>query len=115
MLQRGRQVAVWFLMLMFATYYVDVTFFQHSHIINGVTIVHSHFHNKAHPQSGTHSANELTMISTLSDFQSAGVAAFGAVTGLFVLLGAVGGAIPPGGVCLRPAFFFSLRAPPLSF
>jgi hypothetical protein len=94
---------------------VDITFFQHSHIINGVTIVHSHFHNDTHTQSGSHGVNELTMISTLSDFQSFQAGLFYIAIGLFVLLGMVGGVIVADRICLRLAFHFSLRAPPCFF
>lgn len=41
-----------------------------SHVINGVTIVHSHFHGKTHKQTGTHSESELTLMSVLSFFHS---------------------------------------------
>jgi hypothetical protein len=115
MLQRGKQISICFLLLVFTTYYVDITFFQHSHIINGVTIVHSHFHSNAHTQTESHSVNELTMISTLSDFQSAQVAILGVAIGLFVLVGTVMGVIPGDKVIVRPAFHPSLRAPPSVF
>lgn len=54
----------------FIGYFSDVTFFSHSHIINGVTIVHSHyFHkqtspgNSSEPVKHTHSNQVLTLIS----------------------------------------------------
>ena len=58
------------LIVIFTFYYANVCFFYHNHIINGTTIVHSHFHDKDHTQSGTHSTSELTLISALSVFQS---------------------------------------------
>jgi hypothetical protein len=91
---------------------VDITFFQHSHIINGVTIVHSHFHSKAHAQTGLHSVNELTMISTLSDLQSPQVAIAGVAISLFVLLSAVVDVIPDNKLIVQTVFHTSLRAPP---
>ena len=32
-----------FFLVLFWGYFADITFFTHSHIIHGVTIVHSHF------------------------------------------------------------------------
>lgn len=58
------------LLALYIGYYFSVTSFTHSHIINGVTIVHSHFHTQNHIQKGTHSENEITLISELSAFQS---------------------------------------------
>ena len=56
------------LLLLFATYYVQVNFFVHSHIVNGVTIVHSHMHRSSHQDTDTggHSTKELTIISSLN-------------------------------------------------
>lgn len=65
-----RQVISCVLVVVFALYYANISFFYNSHVINGVTIVHSHFHGKNHEQSDTHSENELKLISVLSFFQS---------------------------------------------
>ena len=56
------------LLLLFATYYVQVNFFVHSHIVNGVTIVHSHMHRSTHhdTDTGGHSETELTIIASLN-------------------------------------------------
>jgi hypothetical protein len=54
------------LLLIFMSYYVNISFFYHYHIINGVTIVHSHIYAGQHPVTGTHTTNELTLISELS-------------------------------------------------
>ncbi|MDD4659822.1 MAG: hypothetical protein PHF73_04035, partial [Massilibacteroides sp.] len=67
---KSRQILSVFFILVFALYYADICFFYHSHVINGATIVHSHFHSKAHTQTGTHSESELTLISALSVLQS---------------------------------------------
>ena len=32
-----------FLLALFLSYYGSITFFSHYHVVNGVTIVHSHF------------------------------------------------------------------------
>ncbi len=66
--QCKRTVAV-VLLTIFTAYYVNVTFFYHCHTINGVTIVHSHVHNKNHLTTQT-SESEVTLISALSLFQT---------------------------------------------
>ena len=67
-----RQIISTFLLVLFVTYYVDISFFEHTHIINGVTIVHSHFHNSAHEKTptGGHTTTEITLIAISSLFQS---------------------------------------------
>lgn len=112
MLQRCKQIIVYLMLLIFTTYYVNITFFQHSHIINGVTIVHSHFHNKAHAQTGTHSTIELTMIAMLSAFHSLQASAGFVAIMLFTFLCGVILAAANYAVISLPAFHYSLRAPP---
>lgn len=61
-----------FFLALFLSYYADITFFTHSHIINGVTIVHSHFSygsssdNSGNPQRHSHSNLSLTLIAQAS-------------------------------------------------
>lgn len=64
-----------FFLALFLSYFTDITFFTHSHIINGVTIVHSHFFCETssaskpeQPQSHSHSANALTLISHVTSW-----------------------------------------------
>ncbi len=56
------------MLLLFVAYYGDAALFYHTHIINGVTIVHSHMHNSHHHDSsdGSHSDSQITLISTLN-------------------------------------------------
>lgn len=70
MLQKNKQIITRILFTVFTFYYVNVCFFTHTHIVNGTTIVHSHIHNKAHAQTGTHNDSELTLIASLSAFQT---------------------------------------------
>lgn len=53
----------------FVFYYVDVNFFCHPHVINGSTIVHSHFHGRHHGDTpdGHHSTSEITLIAQLTN------------------------------------------------
>ena len=62
------RTAAMVLLLLFATYYVQVNFFVHSHIVNGVTVVHSHMHRSSHhdTDTGGHDSTELTLIATLN-------------------------------------------------
>jgi len=53
---------------LFAGYYAGITFFPHTHIINGVTIVHSHIHADSHhdTNSGEHTEQCITLIAAIS-------------------------------------------------
>lgn len=56
------------MLLAFSSYYVSATLFTHSHILNGVTIVHSHIHGDVHHTTapdGGHSAHQVTLIALL--------------------------------------------------
>lgn len=61
-----------FLLALFLSYYGSITFFSHYHVVNGVTIVHSHFFCGHTDSNGaadhSHSAKELTLIAHLSNF-----------------------------------------------
>ena len=63
-----------FLLALFLSYYGSITFFSHYHVVNGVTIVHSHFfcgHADADGKANhTHSPKELTLIAYLTTFIS---------------------------------------------
>ncbi|MDL2224450.1 hypothetical protein LJB92_03965 [Bacteroidales bacterium OttesenSCG-928-M06] len=112
MLQKKKQILAGILVFLFAFYYVNVSFFYHSHTINGNTISHSHFHNKAHSQAGTHNANEILLISTLSHFQSLQATVCFVAIGLFLLavtIFRIGSEQKPVSVILT---HFNLRAPP---
>lgn len=59
-----------FFLALFVSYFADINFFTHNHIINGVTIVHSHFSYNTPdssspdtPQNHNHSNNALNLIS----------------------------------------------------
>jgi len=69
---RPKQVIAAFLLVIFALFYTDITMFQHTHVINGITIVHSHFHTSSHEKTptGGHTATEITFIAINSLFQT---------------------------------------------
>jgi hypothetical protein len=86
MLQRNKQIVARILILIFSFYYANIGFFYHTHIIKGAAIVHSHFHSKAHAQTGTHGTGELRLISILLVFQSLQAASCIAGSGIFFVL-----------------------------
>jgi hypothetical protein len=112
---KSKQLISCLLIVIFALYYANICFFYHSHIINGVTIVHSHFHGEAHSQAGTHSSSELTLISMLSSFHSLQASLCFAGLVIFLLLQAIIRPLFKGNVIPKPVTCVSLRAPPLSF
>ncbi|MGQ9846149.1 MAG: hypothetical protein ACUVQP_01425 [Bacteroidales bacterium] len=61
----------YFLLILFLGYFVSISSFTHTHIINGIAIVHSHPYNpfsKNKPVDHQHSANEFVLIHFLSHF-----------------------------------------------
>ena len=69
---RIKQIIASAFIVLFAVYYTDITFFEHTHIINGVTVVHSHFYNNKHTKTptGGHSTTEITFFAVNSLFQT---------------------------------------------
>ncbi len=62
-----------FLLLLFINYYGSITLFPHYHLVDGVTIVHSHPHknNSESPQSDHHHNNNgLVFIQLISSLQT---------------------------------------------
>lgn len=113
MSQRARRIIGVITVAIFALYYANICFFYHGHIVNGVTIVHSHFHDKAHPLTDTHSESQLTLISALSLFQSCAPALFFAALALFLSLTAVLLVPEIRAIASQTVFHRSLRAPPV--
>jgi hypothetical protein len=73
------------LLTLFVFHYANISFFYHSHTINGLLISHSHVHNSDHAKNGTHTVGEFSLISILSDFQSSKAATGLVGIGLFLL------------------------------
>ncbi len=71
MRQRLREISAYFLLALFASYYVSTSFFPHTHIVDGKTVVHSHIY---FPSGGDkvgghqHSIQALGTIFSLSHF-----------------------------------------------
>lgn len=60
--------------MLFSFYTCSITFFTHTHIIGGVTIVHSHFYKTDAEGNPTHehTGAEIQLIHTLSSFYTFG-------------------------------------------
>lgn len=67
---RKRKIIVGIWVCLFALHYVNVSSFYHSHWINKFLISHSHFYGGDHAKTGTHTAEELSLIATLSSIQT---------------------------------------------
>ena len=90
MSQRKKQILAGALVFLFALYYANSHFFYHTYTKDGVTVTHSHIHDKAHAQNGSHSQGELSLISFLSTFQSfQALICFFGIGGLFLLFTAI--------------------------
>lgn len=61
-----------FLLLLFIFYSASINFFYHTHVINGVTIVHSHLYSGDENGNPTHehSGSQLQLIHQLSVFHA---------------------------------------------
>ena len=72
------------LLTLFVVYFTGTTFFPHTHIINGITVVHSHPYSAT--EHHTHSASSVQLIQLLSSLIfSVSLAVFLAKT-LWILL-----------------------------
>ena len=71
-----------FLLLLFIAYWGGLTLFTHSHVVNGVIIVHSH------PFKGQHEHTEVQLetIFFLSSFVASSLSALLSATPIFLIL-----------------------------
>jgi len=77
-----------FLLTIFLGFYASITLFSHTHIINGVTIVHSHAYKTGKdgkPISHNHSEKEYSLIQLLSNITTTFATGF-VVLGIILLL-----------------------------
>lgn len=72
------------LLMIFSLYTCSITFFTHSHIIGGVTIVHSHFYGTDENGKPTHehTGAEIQLIQNLSTYFAFGLIALAILIGL---------------------------------
>ncbi len=67
-----RKLPGYFLLIIFCGYFTSVTFFPHTHIVDGVTIVHSHpykSHSGNVPVNHNHSKDGFILIHFISHFK----------------------------------------------
>ncbi len=112
---RGRKIVGQILIVIFTLYYVNISCFYHGHVINGITISHSHFHSQAHAEKGTHTDNELTLISILSSFQTLQATIFFIGLGVIFYLKTIVSSVFKCVITQNPTACISLRAPPFLF
>lgn len=102
-----------FLPVLFLTYLVAVTSFTHTHMVNGVTIVHSHPYDK-HAKHH-HTAVEFLLIHLLSIFESDGAGGFNFLSVFIpILFAALLGALFSFRFNAPYHGIISLRAPPVT-
>lgn len=61
------------LLVLFISYYSNITFFSHAHIVNGVTIVHSHFcenFGRTQPSQHEHTTADIQLIAAISQLNA---------------------------------------------
>lgn len=73
----------WFLPVLFISYMAGITLFTHSHVVNGVTIVHSHPFKKDSPHS--HTTVEFQLIHLLSHVATTGAGIFFSLFSVYCL------------------------------
>lgn len=107
-----RKILRIFLPLLFITYMGGISFFTHTHIVNGVTIVHSHPYNS--DSDHEHSTSEIELIAHFNAVHIWDTIHSGFVLAIFLILFGVILVF-----CLQKAFpenqnlLRSPRAPPL--
>ncbi|MBR6433135.1 MAG: hypothetical protein IKS70_01850 [Bacteroides sp.] len=81
-MKKSRNIAGWFLPLLFVVYLGGITLFTHSHVVNGVIIVHSH------PFKGEHEHTEVQLetIFYLASFVSPSLSLFYTAASVFPVL-----------------------------
>ncbi|HOG18929.1 MAG TPA: hypothetical protein PKW37_00610 [Salinivirgaceae bacterium] len=106
------------LLILFLAYYSSITFFPHSHIVDGVTIVHSHPYNPFSEESPTkhnHQKSEYVLIQLLSYFVT--TVSFGAILFVAIKVNFKDVIYPKNDEVFSNLHFFcsnGFRAPPLA-
>ncbi len=99
----------YFLLLLFIWYIGGISLFPHTHIIDGVSIVHSH----PNPDKEHQNEEEFLTIQMLAQFQSCGAGEGVLLPEVFLLLMSESSAIGDISLCINDFHrYFGLRAPP---
>lgn len=97
--------------ILFISYLAGITFFTHSHVVNGVTIVHSHPFNK--DTDHNHTTTELQLIHLLSHVVTAGTVILPLLLLVYSrILRTLLNKPESSGYTSSPRGILSLRAPP---
>ena len=101
----------YFLPILFISYLASITFFTHVHVVNGVTIVHSHPFKKDSPHS--HTTVEFQLIHLLNHVVTTGAGIFFlSLQFIACLLYTLSWRPDRAGYCSSVVGVVSLRAPP---
>lgn len=100
----------WFLPVLFISYMAGITPFTHSHVVNGVTIVHSHPFKKDSPHS--HTTVEFQLIHLLNHVVTTGAGIFFSLFSLLLVCSILSWRPDRAGYCSSVVGVVSLRAPP---
>lgn len=70
--EKGKSVLKLFFIIIFVCYCISANFFTHTHVIDKITIVHSHLHKTDRSDQSTHdhTENQIHLIHVLSAFCS---------------------------------------------
>lgn len=96
------------LLVLFALYWCGITLFTHSHVVNGVIVVHSHPYNveHSHTPAQLETVFFLSLLQASGDLSEAGELPFWLIPlGVIVFAGA-------SAVSVRPARNILTRGPP---
>ena len=105
-MEKLRNILKWFLPLLFIAYLGGITLFTHSHVVNGVIIVHSH------PFKGEHSHTEA-QVETIFFLSSFVPAILFAASAFLILLRVLSVPAVEHVKYVRVRCGISLRAPPV--
>ena len=66
-----KRIASSFFVVLFASYYAGTILFDHTHLIEGAVITHSHIHANSHhdTNNGNHTEQSITLIAQFSHFE----------------------------------------------
>ena len=106
-----------FLLFLFVGYYASISLFTHTHIVNGVKIVHSHPYKSSSDDKKAgheHTTHELILIQQLSHFVSVLLVTGLLISGLQFFLKELRYPFKDTVVISNSHFNFLLRAPPFS-
>jgi hypothetical protein len=76
MRQRARTLSGYFLLILFVSYYGNISLFIHAHEINGKHLLHSHLYHPAldgNKPDHQHATSSLNLIHSLTHFYSTGL------------------------------------------